>query len=74
MEVKNFRVAYEGEEAFVIVNDVKVAKRTKLGTPEATHWASLEPGWTVHDVLMKRSCTPMSIGTVTKVSSSADHH
>ena len=50
MEVKSFQVKYEGEEAFVIVNDVKVAKRGKLGTPEATHWASLEPGWTVHDI------------------------
>lgn len=50
MEVKNWRVAYEGEEAFVIVNDVKVAKRGKPGTPEATAWLSLERGWTVRDI------------------------
>lgn len=47
MEVKNWRVVYEGQEAFVIVNDVKVAKR---GSPGAITWVSLEPGWTVRDV------------------------
>ena len=50
MEVKNFRVVYEGQEAFVIINDMKIAKRGKPGTPGATTWASLEPGWTVHDI------------------------
>ena len=47
MEVKNWRVVYEGQEAFVLVNDVKVAKR---GSPGASTWISLEPGWTVRDV------------------------
>lgn len=47
MEVKNWRVVYEGQEAFVIVNDVKVAKR---GSGGANTWVSLEPGWTVRDV------------------------
>ena len=49
MEVKNWRVAYEGRETFVIVNDVKVAKRVNPGTAEADTWVSLEPGWTVRD-------------------------
>jgi hypothetical protein len=47
MEVKNWRVVYEGQEAFVLVNDVKVAKR---GSPGANTWVSLEPGWTVQDI------------------------
>jgi hypothetical protein len=50
MKVKNWRVAYEGEKAFVIVDDLKVAKRANDGSPEANTWVSLEPGWTVQDV------------------------
>jgi hypothetical protein len=50
MKVRNWRVAYEGEEAFVIVNDVKVARRGNPGTAEANTWVSLEPGWTVCDI------------------------
>jgi hypothetical protein len=47
---RNWRVAYEGDEAFVIVDDVKVAKRGKPGTPGANTWVSLEPGWTVSEI------------------------
>ena len=37
----------EGEDLFVIVDGVKIAKRGKPGTPQAGTWISLEPGWTV---------------------------
>jgi hypothetical protein len=50
MKVKNWRVVYEGQEAFVIVNDVRVAKRANDGSPGANTWVSLEPGWTVRDI------------------------
>ena len=37
----------DGEDLFVVVDGVKIAKRGKPGTPQAKTWISLEPGWTV---------------------------
>jgi hypothetical protein len=39
----------DGEDLFVAVNGVKVAKRGRPGTPQANTWVSLGPGWTVLD-------------------------
>jgi hypothetical protein len=39
----------DGEDLFVVVNGVKVAKRGRPGTPQANTWVSLGPGWTVLD-------------------------
>ena len=39
-------VLYEdGQDVFIVVNDVKIAVRGKPGS--AHTWVSLEPGWTV---------------------------
>jgi hypothetical protein len=37
----------DGDDLFVAVNGVKVAKRGRPGTPQANTWVSLGPGWTV---------------------------
>jgi hypothetical protein len=36
-----------GDDIFVIVNGVTVARRGQPGPPEAGTWVALEPGWTV---------------------------
>jgi hypothetical protein len=37
-----------GGDLFMILDGVKIAKRGRPGTPQAKHWVSLEPGYTVH--------------------------
>jgi hypothetical protein len=39
----------DGDDLFVVVNGVKVAKRGRPGTAQANTWVSLGPGWTVLD-------------------------
>jgi hypothetical protein len=39
----------EGQGIFVIVNGVKIAKRTALASAYAGIWVVLEPGWVVRD-------------------------
>ena len=34
-------------DVFVVVGDVKIARRGYPGTPQAGTWVSLEPGWEV---------------------------
>jgi hypothetical protein len=36
-------------DMFVSVAGVQIAKRGRVGTPQARTWISLEPGWTVRD-------------------------
>jgi hypothetical protein len=38
----------DGEDCFIEVDDLKIAKRARPDTPQAGTWISLEPGWTVH--------------------------
>lgn len=40
----------DGEDIFVSVDGVKIAKRGSPGTPQAKTWVSLEPGWAVLDL------------------------
>jgi hypothetical protein len=40
----------DGRDLFVIVNDVKIAKRGQPGSAWAYQWISLEPGYRVLDV------------------------
>lgn len=37
----------DGQDIFVVVDGVKVAKRGRPGTPQARAWIALEPGWRV---------------------------
>ena len=46
----------DGQDMFVIVDGVKIAKRGHPGTPQAKTWISLQPGWVVLD-----STTPSEI-------------
>lgn len=39
----------DGEDIFIILDGVKIAKRGHPGTPYAGTWVSLEPGYTVRD-------------------------
>jgi hypothetical protein len=34
-------------DLFMFLDGVKIAKRGRLGTPQAKQWVSLEPGYTV---------------------------
>jgi hypothetical protein len=40
----------DGENTFVLVDGVKIAKRDRRGTAHANMWIMLEPGWIVRDV------------------------
>jgi hypothetical protein len=40
---------HDGGDIFVIVDGVKIAKRTALATAYAGIWTMLEPGWIVRD-------------------------
>ena len=40
-------VQSDGTDIFVVVDDVRIAKRARSGTPQAGTWISLEPGWRV---------------------------
>jgi len=44
-EVRN-----EGQDIFVLVDGVRVAKRTALASAYAGIWIVLEPGWVVRDI------------------------
>jgi hypothetical protein len=39
----------DGQDIFVVVDNVKVAKRGRPDTPQAKMWISLQPGWQVFD-------------------------
>ena len=39
----------DGEDIFVVVDGVRIAKRGHPGTPQARTWISLEPGSAVYD-------------------------
>jgi hypothetical protein len=40
---------YDGENLFIILDGVKIAKRGEPGTRHAKTWVPIEPGWTVRD-------------------------
>jgi len=40
----------DGENTFVLVDGVKIAKRGRPDTAHAMTWIMLEPGWIVRDV------------------------
>jgi hypothetical protein len=40
----------DGEDVFVLVDGVKIARRGRPDTAQAMTWIVLEPGWTVRDV------------------------
>jgi hypothetical protein len=40
----------DGENTFVLVDGVKIAKRGQRNTAHAMMWIMLEPGWIVRDV------------------------
>lgn len=44
----HIQVQQEGDEIFVFVNSVRIAKRGEPGTAHARTWVSLEPGWEVN--------------------------
>ena len=43
------KIAFDGEDMFVSVDGVKVAKRGHPGTPHAKTWVPIEPGYIVRD-------------------------
>jgi hypothetical protein len=38
-----------GDDIFVVLDDMEIAKRGKDGTPQADRWVVLEPGFSVVD-------------------------
>jgi hypothetical protein len=40
----------DGEDIFVLVDGMKIARRGRPDTAQAMTWVMLEPGWTVRDV------------------------
>jgi hypothetical protein len=43
----NIRTEQENGEFYLVVDEVRVAKRGQPGTPQARTWISLVPGWEV---------------------------
>jgi hypothetical protein len=41
---------HDGENLFVLIDGVKIAKRRAPGTAQVMTWIMLEPGWIVRDV------------------------
>ena len=48
-EAPEATIEYDGEDIFVSIEGVRVAKRGHPGVPQATTWISLEPGYRVFD-------------------------
>jgi hypothetical protein len=40
----------DGQDIFVLVDGVKIARRGRPDTTQAMSWVMLEPGWLVRDV------------------------
>jgi hypothetical protein len=40
----------DGQDVFVIVNGVRIAKRSNHAVAMHGHWIMLEPGWNVRDI------------------------
>jgi hypothetical protein len=40
----------DGQDLFVLVDGVKIAKRAAPPTVLAMTWIMLEPGWVIHDI------------------------
>jgi hypothetical protein len=40
----------DGENLFVLVDGMKIAKRNAVNASRASTWIMLEPGWTVRDI------------------------
>ena len=47
--MEELKIEGNGDDLFVIVDGVKIAKRGHPDTPHAGTWISLEPGYTVRD-------------------------
>jgi len=39
----------DGRDIFIVIDGVRVAKRGRLGTPEASTWVTLVSGWGIRD-------------------------
>lgn len=39
----------DGNDIFVVLDGLRIAKRGHSGTLQAKTWVSIEPGWTVRD-------------------------
>jgi len=49
MKIKTCRVESDGEDIFIVVDGLKIAKRGHPETTQAKTWVSLEPGYIVRD-------------------------
>jgi len=43
------KIVFDGDEAFVIADGKRIARRGSPGTRHANTWIPLEPGYTVRD-------------------------
>jgi hypothetical protein len=49
MKIENIKVKSVGNDLFVIVGGVRIARRGYPDTPQEGTWVSIEPGWEVLD-------------------------
>jgi hypothetical protein len=49
MSIPKTEMQSDGRDIFIVIDGVKVAKRGRLGTPEASTWVTLVPGWGIRD-------------------------
>jgi hypothetical protein len=48
---------FDGNDCFVVLDGVRIAKRGQPDTPHARQWVSLEPGFAVFDNADRSSIT-----------------
>jgi len=49
MSVPKTEMESDGRDIFIVIDGVRVAKRGRLGTPEASTWVTLVSGWGIRD-------------------------
>lgn len=49
-EIPGMEMHFDGDDLFILIDGVRVAKRGHPGTPQAKTWVPVTPGWIVTDM------------------------
>ena len=51
MRLPKTEMASDGRDIFIVIDGVRVAKRGRSSTAEASTWVTLVPGWGIRDAV-----------------------